>query len=37
MLIGTYKQIEENEYYHDCEFDDGYQGYLIQFHIIPVV
>lgn len=37
MYIGTYKQIEENEYYHDCEFDDGYQGYLIQFHIIPVV
>lgn len=34
--IGKYEQIKDCEYYDDCEFEEGYQGYLIKFHIIPV-
>ena len=35
--LGGYEQIRDHEYYDDCVFEEGYQGYLIQFHLVPVV
>lgn len=35
--LGDYEQIRNCEYYDDCVFNEGYQGYLIQFHLVPVV
>lgn len=35
--IGRYSQIAEQEYYNDCKFDKDYQGYVITFHLYPVI
>ena len=34
--LGTYNQIDECEYYDDCEFPEDYQGYLISFHVYMI-
>lgn len=34
--LGTYNQINEYEYYDDCEFPEDYQGYLIHFHVYMI-
>ena len=34
--LGTYNQIDECEYYDNCEFPEDYQGYLICFHVYMI-